>query len=86
MAKGRIIPNFTKGIGPDNPRNQPDKIFFPARTSDGPARTVRNSLVPHLQAGTGALEGVAVAYNRPVIRLQANRVYSPSRRVCPRAF
>lgn len=82
----RLIPTFTTGFGPDEPRNQPKTLFFSTTTSDGPAETVLNANAPFFQASTGTQVGVAVPYVKPNLYLQTVRVYSPSRRMFPKAF
>lgn len=84
MAAGKIFPSFQ--TGPSAPRNQPEKIFFPARTSDGSALTVRNASAPYVQPSRGANVGVPVPYNRPSQYLQTVRVYEPARRFFRSAF
>lgn len=82
--KMALIANFTTGIGPDRPLNQPNQIFFPGTTNDGFAKTVPVAQVPFLQASVGTVAGLPVPYIRQPLYVQLQRVYSPSRRMIPR--
>lgn len=79
-----IFPKFT--TGPDNPLNQPDKLFFPSSTSEGPAQTVLKTKANYFQASIGTVAGLPIAYKTPNVYLQTQRVYSPSRRMFPKGF
>lgn len=80
----RLIPTFR--TGPNEPRNQPYKIFFPSTTNDGFAKTVSNAAAPFLQAESGTQAGLPVPMVKPVLYIQTVRVYSPSRRMFPKGF
>lgn len=81
-----LIANFQTGNGPNEPRNQPEDIFFPASSNDGPAKTVKKPDSKYYQPSPSLYVGLFVAQNKPSQNIQIKRIYSPSRRMVPRRF
>ena len=81
-----LIPNFTTGNGPNEPRNRPEDIFFPATSNDGPARTVAKTDSNYYQPSPSLYVGLFVAQKKPVQYMQVQRTYCTSRRTVPRRF